>query len=195
MCDEPAPLLDFVRRQDRQCKTFPGLPPPRCNKHAMPRHNTSQHAMPHPGLPLRFLRRFLLSLLPVLLPAAAAAAGGGGPTPSPEGARVYFIAPEPGAVVSGELRVVMGLSGMGVAPAGVDAPNTGHHHLLIDTPLPDLASPVPADDHHRHFGGGQTEAVISLAPGEHTLQLLLGDRLHIPHAPPVYSEVLTITVQ
>lgn len=141
-----------------------------------------------------FLRRFLLSLLSVLLPATAVA-GGVPTTPSPDGARVYFIAPEPGAVVSGELRVVMGLSGMGVAPAGVDVPNTGHHHLLIDTPLPDLASPVPSDANHRHFGGGQTEAVITLEPGEHTLQLLLGDRLHIPHSPPVYSEVLTITVK
>ena len=133
------------------------------------------------------MRSCTLALALVFGPLAAA--------PSPEGARVYFLSPQPGAVVSGELRVVMGLAGMGIAPAGVEVPNTGHHHLLIDTPLPDLHSPIPSDERHRHFGGGQTEATISLEPGTHTLQLLLGDHLHVPHTPPVYSEVLTITVK
>ena len=116
-------------------------------------------------------------------------------TQAPEEARVYFIAPQDGAVVDGAVKVVMGLSGLGIAPAGTDVPRTGHHHLLIDTPLPDLNRPVPADIHHLHFGGGQTEATIQLQPGVHTLQLLLADLWHIPHVPPVYSERITITVQ
>ena len=84
---------------------------------------------------------------------------------------------------------------MGVAPAGVNLEKTGHHHLIIDADLPDLDKPVPADDHYRHFGGGQTEVTLELAPGQHTLQLLLGDFVHIPHDPPVKSERITITVK
>ena len=87
---------------------------------------------------------------------------------------------------------------MGVAPAGVDKPKTGHHHLLIDTALPsddELNDPIPADEHFRHFGGGQTQATIELAPGQHTLQLLMGDMNHVPHNPPLASKVVTITVE
>jgi hypothetical protein len=95
--------------------------------------------------------------------------------------------------------VRFGLSGMGVAPAGVeDKANTGHHHLIIDAPAPSgeaLNEPIPADDHHKHFGGGQTETSVELAPGSHTLQLVLGDWSHIPHNPPVMSEKITITVK
>ena len=114
---------------------------------------------------------------------------------APEDASVYFVSPAHGEVVTSPLKVVFGLSGIGVAPAGVDRENTGHHHLLIDTDLPDMALPIPADDNHRHFGGGQTEVVIELAPGEHTLQLLLADFAHRPHSPPVVSERITITVR
>jgi len=110
-------------------------------------------------------------------------------------AELYFITPSDGAGLSSPVTVRFGLSGMGVAPAGIDMPNTGHHHLLIDTALPRLDLPVPKDDKHRHFGGGQTEVTIDLEPGEHTLQLLLGDHLHIPHDPPVVSEKITITVK
>ncbi len=128
-------------------------------------------------------------LLPLAFPAMAER------TPAPDGAELYFVSPSDGDVVAGEVRVVFGLRGMGVAPAGVSAPNTGHHHLLIDTGLPDLDAPIPADDHHVHFGAGQTETVIELEPGEHTLQLVLGDHLHRPHDPPVVSETITITVE
>ena len=116
---------------------------------------------------------------------------------SPEGAAAYFIAPEDGAIVSGgEVRVVFGLAGMGVAPAGVDLAETGHHHLLVDVAaLPDMALPIPADSNHIHFGKGQTEAILTLAPGTHTLQMLLGDYRHIPHDPPVASALITITVE
>ncbi len=91
--------------------------------------------------------------------------------------------------------MVFGLKGMGVAPAGTDKENTGHHHLIIDAPLPPLDEPIPADDHHVHFGGGQTETTIELAPGTHTLQLLLADQNHVPHEPPVVSDRITITVE
>ncbi len=111
-------------------------------------------------------------------------------------AAVYFISPKEGEVIKGAVTVRMGLRGMGVAPAGIDKDNTGHHHLLInlDT-LPDMGQPLPATDQIRHFGGGQTETVLQLPKGKHTLQLLLGDKLHIPHATPVVSEKITITVE
>ena len=115
--------------------------------------------------------------------------------PAPEGAAVYFIAPADGAVVSSPVTVKFGLRGMGIAPAGLDHPQTGHHHLLIDAPEVDMGLPLPKTDQVRHFGGGQTEAAVELAPGAHTLQLLLGDYLHIPHDPPVLSATVTVTVE
>jgi hypothetical protein len=116
--------------------------------------------------------------------------------PAPAGAMVYIIEPADGATVTNPVRVVFGLKGMGVAPAGTDRPDTGHHHLLIDTGLPaDLNVPIPNDDQHKHFGGGQTETTLMLSPGRHTLQLLLGDNLHVPFDPPIASSVVTIEVQ
>src|ERR1051325_11732205 len=103
--------------------------------------------------------------------------------PSPPGAKVYFIEPKDGAVVSSPVHVVFGLRGMGVAPAGVEKENTGHHHLIVDTELKELDYSIPNDANHRHFGGGQTEAEVALPPGQHTLYLLLGDENHIPHKP------------
>ena len=114
---------------------------------------------------------------------------------SAEGASVYFIEPMDGAVVTNPVRVVFGLKGMGVAPAGVEKSKTGHHHLLIDVESIAMDLPIGKDDQHRHFGGGQTETSIELSPGQHTLQLLLADHLHIPHNPPVASEKITITVE
>lgn len=117
-------------------------------------------------------------------------------SPSPEGARVYFISPQDGETVQSPVIVRFGLQGMGVAPAGTDRANTGHHHLLIDlAELPATDKPLPADSNHVHFGGGQTETSVELAPGKHTLQLLLGDQSHVPHEPPVVSEKITITVK
>jgi len=114
---------------------------------------------------------------------------------SPEGAKVYFISPQNGETVRNPVTVRFGLRGMGVAPAGIEVVNTGHHHLIIDAPLPDLTATIPTDEQHRHFGGGQTETEITLAPGAHTLQLVLGDYLHVPHTPPVVSAQITITVE
>ena len=115
---------------------------------------------------------------------------------APEGATAYLIAPQDGATLPSTFAVKFGLSGMGVAPAGVDKEGTGHHHLLIDLDtLPDFNESLAATDYIKHFGGGQTETMLTLPPGEHTLQLLLGNYVHVPHDPPVISEPITITVE
>jgi len=118
-------------------------------------------------------------------------------SPAAENARVYFVEPVDGQVISaGEVQVVFGLSGMVVAPAGSDTPNSGHHHLLIDVEqLPDMRMPLPASENIRHYGKGQTETTLMLAPGRHRLQLVLGNYAHIPHNPPIMSEVIEITVK
>lgn len=110
-------------------------------------------------------------------------------------AEAYIVSPKDGATLSGPVKVVFGLKGYGVAPAGVDKAKTGHHHLLINSAIKDLGKPIPKDDQHRHFGGGQTEGTLDLPPGKHSLQLVLGDHKHIPHNPPIKSEVITITVK
>ncbi|MEL6645219.1 MAG: DUF4399 domain-containing protein [Pseudomonadota bacterium] len=123
-------------------------------------------------------------------------------TPSPEGANVYFANLEDGATVSSPVTVVFGLSGMGVAPAGTEVENTGHHHLLLNRPAlgenefgeREFKEGLPSDSMHMHFGGGQTQVTLDLPSGEHTLQLVFADANHIPHDPPVVSEVITITV-
>jgi len=117
------------------------------------------------------------------------------PTPAPEGAQVYFIAPQDGQTVSNPILVQFGLKGMGVAPAGIDVPNTGHHHLLVDTPLPPAGEPIATDEKHLHFGLGQTETTLTLPPGQHELQILLGDHAHIPHQPIIASQRITLTVE
>ena len=117
------------------------------------------------------------------------------PSKSADNAKAYFIEPVDGAVVSTPFKVVFGLSGIGVAPAGTQVENTGHHHLIIDAPTPKAGEVIPADENHRHFGKGQTETVIDLPKGEHTLQLVLGDFIHRLHEKPVVSEVITITVE
>ncbi|HJQ57093.1 MAG TPA: DUF4399 domain-containing protein [Vineibacter sp.] len=114
---------------------------------------------------------------------------------SPSGAEVYFISPKDGEEISGPITVRFGLKGMGVAPAGVEMKNTGHHHLLVDAQLPPMGENIPNDDNYRHFGNGQTEVTITLPPGRHTLQLLFADHNHIPHDPPVMSRPITITVK
>ena len=116
-------------------------------------------------------------------------------TPAPPDATVYLVSPQDGDTVSSPVTVRFGLSGMGVAPAGVAQAGTGHHHLLIDTPPPPRQRTIPSDSQYRHFGNGQTEAVIPLAPGTHTLQLLFGDARHRPHDPPLLSEQIRITVR
>jgi hypothetical protein len=116
-------------------------------------------------------------------------------TPAPQGARVYIIAPQDGATVSSPVTVIFGLEGLGVAPAGVEKSKTGHHHLIIDADAPPPDAPVPSDENHRHFGGGQTQATVVLAPGRHTLQLVMGDHNHVPHEPPIVSRKISITVK
>ena len=137
------------------------------------------------------------------LSALVASAALAGETPSEPGATVYFGNIDNGATVSSPVKVMFGLSGMGVAPAGIDKPKTGHHHLFVNRApfgegedgADEAEFSIPADENHVHYGGGQTETMLELAPGEHTLQLVLGDKDHIPHNPPVVSEVITITVE
>ena len=115
-------------------------------------------------------------------------------SPSNDNASVYFISPNDGESISGKVTVRFGLENFGVAPAGTQILHTGHHHLIIDADLPPLNFPIPADKNHVHFGKGQTEVELELTKGEHTLQLLLGDFRHIPHNPPIFSEMIQITI-
>jgi hypothetical protein len=137
------------------------------------------------------LRRSLL-VAAIGIPAVAL-----GQTAAPPNASVYFISPHDGDTVTSPFKVQFGLSGMGVAPAGVEKPNTGHHHLVIDTTLSaeEWKQPIASDAKHMHFGGGQTEAMVTLPPGKHTLQLVLGDWSHVPFNPPIMSPVIAVTVK
>lgn len=139
----------------------------------------------------------------VTLSLAVASAAWAGETPSKPGAKAYFVNLKDGDTVKGPVKINFGLSGMGVAPAGIEKEGTGHHHLFIDRApflkgddgLEETDLNIPADDNHKHYGGGQTETTLELAPGKHTLQMVLGDKDHIPHNPPVVSQVITITVE
>ena len=132
----------------------------------------------------------------LFLPFAAIASGSGVPrTPSTPLARVYFISPSDGQVLKTDVVVRFGLTGMGVAPAGTAVEGTGHHHLIIDSALPAMDQPLPKDDKHLHFGKGQTEAMIRLGHGKHTLQLVFADANHVPHNPALVSEKITVTVR
>lgn len=144
---------------------------------------------------MRYCTVCLIALLLSPLVTVQAADTGMKRSPAPNAAEAYFITPNDGATVSSPVTVRFGLKNMGVAPAGVDKEQTGHHHLLINTDLPPLNQPIPNDTNHRHFGGGQTQTSLDLEPGTYTLQLLLGDHRHIPHDPPVKSERITITVE
>jgi hypothetical protein len=142
------------------------------------------------------LRRSLLLAVMIGIPASIPVLARG-ETAAPPGATVYIINLKNGDTVTSPFKVQFGLTGMGVAPAGVEKPNTGHHHLIIDTTLSpeELTAPIPADAKHVHFGGGQTESMVTLPPGRHTLQLVLGDWSHVPFNPPIMSPVITITVK
>jgi hypothetical protein len=141
------------------------------------------------------MRQVSLALLMMLSTATFAVAG---ETPAPADAKVYFIGLKDGDTVKSPVLIHFGLSGMGIAPAGTEAPATGHHHLFIDAePLTGdaLNEAIPLDEHHVHYGKGQTEASVALTPGKHTLQLVLGDWSHIPHKAPVMSDRITVNVE
>jgi hypothetical protein len=139
------------------------------------------------------MKRPLVAIAALLMLGGSALAA---PTARDAGAQLYIGWPNNGEVIrKAPFRVWFGLRNMGVAPAGVDAPNTGHHHLIIDADLPPFDEPIPSDEHHLHFGKGQTETMVTLPPGKHTLQLLMGDKDHIPFNPPLYSKKITITVK
>ncbi len=140
------------------------------------------------------MRKLMIAVIATMVLAGCGPSGPKG-TPSAPGAEVFFIEPKDGAELSSPITVKFGIEGMEVAPAGTERTHSGHHHVLIDNKLADYASPIPADDNHKHFGKGQTETTLELPPGKHTLQLVLGDHNHIPHDPPVQSDVITITVK
>ena len=108
--------------------------------------------------------------------------------------KVYFINLEDGDELKSPFLIQFGLSGKGIAPAGIDVDNTGHHHLLINQNEINYSMPIPSSDQHLHFGLGQTETMLNLPLGKHKLQLVLGDKYHIPHNPPLVSEIIEITV-
>ena len=163
-----------------------------------PRRGVDMHVLQKvAGKPGWLTRRVVAMLFVAIASCGAAFSQGqptGGPTPSAPGAEVYFIDLKDGATVPAKLKIYFGLRNMGVAPAGSDRENSGHHHLLIDTEVPPLDQPIPNDFNHLHFGAGQTETEITLKPGAHTLQLLMGDKDHIPHTPPVMSPLIRVRV-
>jgi hypothetical protein len=140
------------------------------------------------------MNRLILALGVCLLATVALAQERSAPAANAE---VYFIAPQDGAKIKGPVTVKFGLKGMGIAPAGIKFDNTGHHHLLIDTDFSELKldAPLPASDKMRHFGKGQTETTVTLAPGKHTLELVFADYLHMNFDPPLHSKKITITVE
>lgn len=115
--------------------------------------------------------------------------------PAPEGAKVYFVDLKDGAEVTSPVTVKFGVDGIEIAPAGEDKPNSGHHHLIVDGDVAPPDAPIPVDEHYHHFGKGQTETVLELAPGPHTLQLEFGNYLHVPFNPPLVSDKITVTVK
>ena len=140
------------------------------------------------------MRKIALAFAMMLSTATFATAG---ETPAPDDAKVYFINIKDGDTVTSPVTIRFGLSGMGIAPAGTQVENTGHHHLIIDDTIEGAAldEAIPMDEKHLHFGKGQTEASVTLPKGQHTLQLVLGDWTHIPHKPPVMSDVITVNVE
>ena len=143
------------------------------------------------------MRVFAVALASTLIATAACAQEEDWPrVEAPPGAVAYIISPANGEVVSSPVTVKFGLHGMGVAPAGIDYPDTGHHHLAVNRDVQNFDEPlISGEPDLLHFGGGQTEAVIELEPGTYTLQMILGDQDHVPHDPPIMSAKVTITVQ
>lgn len=147
------------------------------------------------------MKKFLLA--PTVIAMMISGVALAGETPSADGTTQYFVNLADGATVASPVKVIFGLKGMGVAPAGVEKEGTGHHHILLNrAPFgegedgkEEYDFNLPADEQHIHYGKGQTEATLDLQPGKHTIQLVLGDNNHIPHNPPVYSKVITINVQ
>jgi hypothetical protein len=145
-------------------------------------------------MPAAIFASILVPFFGTLILCDAALGQTGGPTPSPPGAAVYFIGLKDGDTLPTKATIHFGLRGMGVAPAGSDRANSGHHHLMVDVPTPALDKEIPNDFQHLHFGAGQTETELTLTPGEHTLQLVFGDKNHIPHSPPLVSDRIKVKV-
>lgn len=197
--DSPTPALDAEIPNDfqhlhfgaGQTETDLTLPP---GEHTLQLVFADKNHVPHtPPVMSERIKVKVVDQVATPAPAPAAEAATGRHT-SPKDAKVYFIYPKDGSYISPTPVIRFGLLNMGVAPAGLEKPNTGHHHLLVDTELPPLDQPIPSDFNHLHFGAGQTEAKITLPTGQHKLRLLFADANHIPHDPPVYSEEITVNV-
>lgn len=114
---------------------------------------------------------------------------------APSNAKVFFLKPSASETISGPVKVEFGVDNIEIVPSGQDTPLSGHHHIIINADLPNMDLPIPADENYVHFGDGSSKTTLNLEKGEHTLQLILGDYLHIPHDPPIYSEKITIIVE
>lgn len=106
--------------------------------------------------------------------------------------RVFFIEPTDGATVTAPISVTMGVANFTLEPAGGVQPNAGHLHIMIDTPCVAVGETIPRDETHLHFGLGQSEAVLMLEPGLHTLCLQAADGIHTALA---LTDQITITVE
>lgn len=195
--DSPTPALDAEIPNDfqhlhfgaGQTETELTLPP---GEHTLQLVFADKNHVPHS--PPVMSERIKVKVADQAAPAAPAPEASTGRHSSPKDAKVYFIYPRDGSYITPTPVIRFGLLNMGVAPAGLEKPNTGHHHLLVDAELPPLDQPIPSDFNHLHFGAGQTEAKITLPPGQHKLRLLFADANHIPHDPPVYSDEITVNV-
>jgi hypothetical protein len=203
LIDAPTPALDRPLPNDPQHLHF-GAGQTETEVALAPGDHTLQlvfadhdHVPHNPPLMSERVRVFVQSETPVAQTANSAPPQGGGSArrPASPEAAVYFVYPPDGAAIYPTSTIRFGLSKMGVAPAGVEKAGTGHHHLIVNAPTPRQDVPIPNDPQHLHFGGGQTEIKLTLPPGEHTLQLVLGDENHVPHDPPIMSEKITVLVR
>ena len=140
--------------------------------------------------------KILLTLFTAITITLSSAQAADSKTHSTAAAKVAILQPLDGATVPTTFTVKFGATGVDIVPAGTQQEHSGHHHLLIDTDvLPDMNSPLPASPTLIHFGKGQTETEITLPPGKHSLQLVLGNYAHIPGSTPVVSKKITVTVK
>ncbi|MEZ4267408.1 MAG: DUF4399 domain-containing protein [Myxococcota bacterium] len=104
--------------------------------------------------------------------------------------KISFATLKDGDKVQSPLEVCIDAEGLTVEPAGEVKPGHGHHHILVDVPLPGLSAAIPKDEQHIHMGDGSRCHTIELTPGKHTLRLLFADGAHVPYNPPISAQVV-----
>lgn len=119
------------------------------------------------------------------------------PTPTASSApHVHFVEPAAGATVASPLKVVMAAENFVVEPASdVVAAGHGHLHIMVDTACVAAGQGVPKDETHLHFGKGELEAELKLAPGAHTLCLQAADGLHVARPGEGMTQTIAVTVE